>query len=71
MHGWPIHHVSIANGEAGTMPRTLDHIAVELTFRERATQVRAGLSQRIHLRAVPDQQNRSSIVLGADGLSIG
>src|SRR5437868_3623982 len=54
MHGGTINHMTISNGEARAVPRTLDDVAVKLAFRERTAEVRACFSKGVYLRATAD-----------------
>ena len=70
MYGGTIYHVTIPDRKARTVPRTLDDVAVELAFGERTAKMRAGLSQGEYLRPTPDEQDRCSVVLGTNWLSL-
>ena len=54
MYSGAIHNVAVANGKARTVPWTLDDIAIELAFRERATKMRARFSKRIYVGTMAD-----------------
>jgi hypothetical protein len=66
MHSGTVNYVAVVDGKAGGMPWTLDNLALKLAFGQRAAEVRAGLGKGIYLRATPNQQNRSSIMIDAN-----
>src|SRR6476646_215154 len=47
------------------MPRALHAVAAEFAFRQRSSQVGAGLSQGKDVLAAANDQNRDSVMLGA------
>jgi hypothetical protein len=54
MHSRAINNMAIANREARAMPRAPDHVAVELAFRQRPPEMRAGFRESIYLGATSD-----------------
>ena len=63
MYRRTVNYTTVADGETGPMPRALDDLFLKLAFGQRAAEVRARFGKGVYLRATPNQQNRSSIMI--------
>src|SRR5262245_3994244 len=65
VRGGPIQDRPVGQREPRAVPRADDASVLQVTLRQRAAEVRAGLGQRMHLAVLADQHDRYTVRLDA------